>query len=107
VALMGDVSARRVVQQVASDPCNLRMTAQPTVKGILVQTAPVSDCTGNTVPDGTIVSFTALSSLGKTTVDAPIKRGVAKAELPLSGNAVISVASGVVMGNDIRWGGGR
>jgi hypothetical protein len=40
-------------------------------------------------------------------VDARIKKGVAKAELPNLHDATISVASGVAMGNDIRVGGGE
>ena len=58
-ASINDVSARRVVQQVASDPCSLRIKGQRTAKGIVVETEPVRDCTGNPVPDGTVVTFTA------------------------------------------------
>lgn len=101
------ISERRVVQLVASDPCNLRMRAQRTEKAILVETDPIRDCSGNPVPDGTIVTFTAVDQRGRSTVDARIKRGTARAELPLSDGALISVASGVVMGNEIRIGGGR
>jgi hypothetical protein len=107
VASTGDIATRRVVQQVASDPCNLRMRAQRNPNGILVETDPVRDCSGNAVPDGTIVTFTQVDDRGKTTVDARIKRGVAKAELPPAGRATISVAAGVVVGNEIRWGGGQ
>ncbi|HET8668821.1 MAG TPA: hypothetical protein VFM10_12630 [Terriglobales bacterium] len=106
VASIGDISTRRVVQQVAADPCNLRMRAQRDKNAILVETDPVRDCSGNAVPDGTIVTFTQVDDQGKTTVDARIKRGVAKAELPAASKATISVASGVVVGNEIRWGGG-
>ena len=96
-------STRRVVQEVASDPCNIRMRAQRNKSGILVQTDPIHDCAGNPVPDGTIVTFTATGPQGKSTVDARIKRGIAQAELPASDNATISVASGVVVGNEIHW----
>lgn len=106
-ATVGDVSERRVVQQVPSDPCHLRLHAQRTKDTIVVETDPIRDCTGNPVPDGTIVTFTANSPQGRSSVDARIKRGVAKAELPASDGAVISVASGVVMGNEIRLGGGQ
>ena len=58
-ASLHDVSARRVVQQVASDPCNLRIKGQRTPKGVLVETEPIRDCAGNPVPDGTVVTFTA------------------------------------------------
>jgi hypothetical protein len=101
-ATVGPVSAARAVQQVASDPCNLRIKGQRTPKGIVVETEPVRDCSGNTVPDGTIVTFTAAGAKGKSTVDAPIKQGVARAQIESSGPEVISVASGVVMGNELR-----
>jgi hypothetical protein len=107
VASTGSISTRRVVQQVAADPCNLRMRAQRDKDGILVETDPIRDCSGNAVPDGTIVTFTQVDDRGKTTVDARIKRGIAKAELPAANRATISVAAGVVVGNEIRWGGGE
>jgi len=104
IASIGDLSTRRVVQQVASDPCNLRIIGQRTATGIQVQTEPVHDCSGNPVPDGTIVSFTATDTKGKCTVDAPIKQGVAQAQIEATGDVLISVASGVVMGNELRVG---
>lgn len=107
VASSGNASVRRVVQQVASDPCSIRMTAQPDKSGILVRTDPIHDCAGNPVPDGTIVTFTAADSQGKSTVDARIKQGIAQAQLPASSGATISVASGVVVGNEIQWRGGQ
>ncbi len=107
VASSGNASVRRVVQQVASDPCSIRMTAQPDKSGILVRTDPIHDCAGNPVPDGTIVTFTATDSHGKSTVDARIKQGIAQAQLPAANGATISVASGVVVGNEIQWRGGQ
>lgn len=108
VVSSGNASVRRVVQEVASDPCNIRMHAERGRDGaIVVQTDPVHDCAGNSVPDGTIVTFTAVDANGRSTVDARIKRGIARAELPASPQATISVASGVVVGNEIRWGGAR
>jgi hypothetical protein len=104
VASVDDLSAKRAVQQVASDPCNLRITGQRTAKGILVETQPVHDCAGNVVPDGTIVTFSATEKQGKGTVDAPIKKGIARAQIDSAGETVISVASGVVMGNELRIG---
>ena len=104
VASLDDLTTRRAVQQVASDPCNLRITGQRTKTGILVQTEPVHDCSGNVLPDGTIVSFTATGPEGRDTVDAPIKQGIARAQMDSSGTTTISVASGVVMGNEIRVG---
>lgn len=104
-ASLPSVTAVRAVQEVASDPCNLRITSQRTAKGILVETDPVRDCSGNLLPDGTIVTFTLSGENGKSTVDAPIKQGIAKADIPASGPQTISVASGVVMGNELHIGG--
>jgi hypothetical protein len=104
IASVDDISAKRAVQQVASDPCNLRITGGRTKTGIVVQTEPVHDCTGNPVPDGTVVTFTAEGPQGKITVDAPIKQGVARAEMEAKGPETVSVASGVVMGNEVHIG---
>ncbi len=105
-ASVGDIVVRRIVQQVASDPCNLRMKAQRSGNDIAVETDPVRDCSGNPVPDGTIVTFIETTNEhGKSTVDARVKHGVAKAMLPALPGATLSVASGVVLGNEIRWGG--
>ena len=68
---------------------------------------PFKDCSGNAVPDGTIVTFTSADAAGRSTVDARIKRGFARAELPRSSSATLSVAAGVVLGNEIHWGGGQ
>jgi hypothetical protein len=35
-------------------------------------------------------------------VDAPIKQGIARAQMDAMGNTVISAASGVVLGNELR-----
>jgi hypothetical protein len=106
VASAGDASVKRIVQQTASDPCNIRMKAAPAKNGnILVETDPIRDCAGNPVPDGTIVTFISIDQNGRSTVDARIKRGFAQAELPPSQNATLSVAAGVVLGNEIHWGG--
>ncbi|HET7208022.1 MAG TPA: hypothetical protein VFI95_15705 [Terriglobales bacterium] len=102
IAALGEASEPRVIQQVASEACHLRIKATRTAKGVLVETDPVRDCSGNAVPDGTIVSFTAVDANGKSTVDAPVKKGVARTQFPISGRATISVASGVVIGNEIR-----
>jgi hypothetical protein len=101
-ASINDVSARRVVQQVASDPCSLHIKGQRTTKGIFVETEPVRDCSGNPVPDGTVVTFTAKDGKDTSTVDAPIKQGVARAQMTATGSVAISAASGVVMGNELR-----
>lgn len=108
VAALGETSVRRVVQQVASDPCNLRMhVVQQNKNAVVVETDPVRDCTGNPVPDGTIVTFTQADSAGRSTVDARIRKGIARAELPTAGAAHITVAAGVVLGNELQLGGGR
>jgi hypothetical protein len=96
------VSSKRAVQQVASEPCNLRIKGERTPKGIVVETEPVRDCSGNPVPDGTVIAFTAVSEHTKSTVDAPVKRGIARAQMDAPGATAISAASGVVMGNELR-----
>lgn len=105
VATLDALSSARTVQQVASDPCNLRIQGQRTPKSVVVETEPVRDCLGNPVPDGTIVTFSVTGAGGKSTVDAPIKQGIARAQIQAPGSLVISVASGAVMGNELRLGG--
>lgn len=110
VASAGSISVRRVVQQVAADACSgsLRMhLAQRNQDNIIVETDPVRDCSGNPVPDGTIVTFIETDKEGKSSVDARIKKGIAKAELPASNNATIMVAAGVILGNELHVGGGQ
>ena len=102
-ASSGELAVSRLVRQVAAEACNLRVKATRTPKGIALETDPVRDCSGNLVPDGTIVTFTKTGGDGKSTVDAPVKQGVARARM-ISSQGVISVASGVVMGNSIRVG---
>lgn len=104
-ASLNDVVSRRVVQQVASDPCNLRIKGERTPQGIEVETDPVRDCDGNPVPDGTIITFTARGGNETSTVDAPVKKDVARARITAKGPVVISAASGVVMGNELHLGG--
>jgi hypothetical protein len=109
VARTGSVSGIRVIQQVPGDPCSLRMNAhlssQPSSgQRLVLETEPVRDCGGNAVPDGTIVTFTEAYNGGEATVDVPVKRGIARTEMPAYNGARISVATGVVMGNEIRWG---
>ena len=119
IARDGAVSATRVIQQVPGDPCRLQMNARlssqkpaeqkfagPKLAGqrLTIETAPVRDCSGNAVPDGTIVTFKEIYKDGEATVDVPVKRGVARTEMPAHPGATISVATGVVMGNEIRWG---
>lgn len=103
VARAGDVVSERVIGQVPGDPCTIKMNAHPDGQQIQLQTEPVRDCSGNAVPDGTIVTFTESYGGGQSTVDVPLKRGIAEIKMPAHPGARISVASGVVMGNEIRW----
>lgn len=108
VVKVGDTSVRRVVEETASEPCNLRFSVHKEKDGLIAQTDPVRDCSGNAVPDGTIVTFiSAEPGKGRSTVDARVKKGIARAVLPPVPGATISVASGVVLGNELRWGGGE
>src|SRR5438270_11176212 len=103
VASVDDTEVKRVVQQVAADPCRLTMrVAGRTGDRIIVETEPVRDCSGNPVPDGTIVTFIQTDKSGKSTVDSRIKKSIAHAELPASDNATITVAAGVVLGNEMQ-----
>ncbi|HVN21596.1 MAG TPA: hypothetical protein VMU05_22610 [Dongiaceae bacterium] len=101
-ASVSDLVTRRVVQEVASEPCTLRIKGQRTSKGILVETEPVRDCSGNPVPDGTIVTFTARNGNDISFVDAPVKQDIARATLIAKGPVVVSAASGVATGNELR-----
>jgi hypothetical protein len=115
IARDGGISATRVIQQVPGDPCRLRMNARLSNQKLsgakqtqaqprlTLETEPVRDCGGNAVPDGTIVTFKEIYKDGEATVDVPVKRGVARTEMPAYPGATISVATGVVMGNEIRW----
>lgn len=107
VAHAGAASTERVIDEVPGDPCNLSMSAKPDGQKIALQTAPLRDCAGNPVPDGTIVTFTESRRGEQSTVDVPLKQGVARVDMPAWNGATISVASGVVAGNEIRWEGGR
>jgi hypothetical protein len=108
VASSGQASVRRVVQQVAAEPCGLRMSLHQEKEWLIAETAPVRDCSGNPVPDGTIVTFIEQSPDGtRSTVDARIKKGIARAQLPMQKNATVTVAAGVVLGNEVRVGGGE
>jgi hypothetical protein len=106
-ASAGNARERRVVQQVAGDPCSVRISARESGGRISLETEPVRDCSGNAVPDGTVVTFTEAYGSGQATVDVPLKRGVARTELPAHSGAVISAAIGVVMANEIHWNGGH
>ena len=102
---MGEIAELRVIQQVAFEACGLRMTATSNSGNVRVQTDPIRDCSGNPLPDGTIVSFTKTDQTGRSTVDTPIKKGIATAQFSVAGPARISLACGVVLGNEISIGG--
>ena len=103
VAQVGDVSSASIIRQVPGDPCDLKISAQPSGQQLELETAPVRDCAGNAVPDGTIITFTETFPGGQSTVDVPLKRDVAEVRMPAHSGATITVASGVVLGNQIRW----
>ena len=105
VARVGDVLSTRIIDQVPGDPCSIMITAHPEGAKLLVQTAPVHDCSGNAIPDGTIVTFTETYNDMQSTVDVPLKQGVAHVAMPAYKGSKISAASGVVAGNEIRWDG--
>lgn len=96
-------SSVRVIRQVPGDPCAIKMTAAAVGQKIQLTTDPLRDCSGNAVPDGTIVTFTQTYNGEESTVDVPLKRGIAEVQMPAHAGAMISVASGVVLGNQIRW----
>lgn len=102
VARVGSISSSRVIAQVSGDPCRIKMSATQSGKRISLVTEPVLDCSGNPVPDGTIVTFTESYDGSRSTVDVPLKRGVARSEMPAHPGATITVASGVVLGNEVR-----
>lgn len=103
-ASAGDVTVSRSVHQVAGDPCQLTMSVRPSGQNLELETAPVRDCSGNPVPDGTIVTFSEAYNGNLSTADVPLKHGIAKVDLPAHPGGMLSVASGVVLGNQIRWG---
>ena len=80
------------------------MSAKQSGQQLQLSTEPVRDCNDNAVPDGTIVTFTETYRGASAIVDVPLKRGIAEVDLPIHSGATISVASGVVMGNQIGWG---
>jgi hypothetical protein len=102
LARIGDVSSSRIIRQVPGDPCGLKMSATQAGEKLHLVTEPVRDCSGNSVTDGTIVTFTQTYHGAQSTVDVPLKRGIAEVEMPSHAGATISVASGVVLGNQIK-----
>jgi hypothetical protein len=105
-AVLGNVEEPRVIQQVAADACGLRMKAATAGNVVTLETDPVRDCSGNALPDGTVVSFTKVDEAGKSTVDTPIKKGITRIQFSIHGRAQISVACGVTLGNEVALKGG-
>ena len=101
-AQIGNVSDVRIIRQIPGDPCGLKMSATQSGPKVQLQTDPVRDCEGNAVPDGTIITFTESYSDAQTTVDVPLKHGIATVDVPVHQGATISVASGVALGNQIH-----
>jgi hypothetical protein len=106
-ASAGDVQTTRIVRVVADEPCTLSIHAIQRGNGVQVETDPVKDCSGNLVPDGTLVTFTEYDGAGRSTVDAAVKKGIARANLPANGDMRISAASGVALGNELRLRAGK
>lgn len=105
-AVLGKLEEARVIQQVAAEACQLRMKAVASANNMVtLETDPVRDCGGNALPDGTVVTFIKVDKLGKSTVDTPIRKGVARTQFSLDGPAQISVACGVVLGNEVALNG--
>jgi hypothetical protein len=104
VARIGDASSTRIIGQVPGDPCGLKMNARQSGQQVELTTDPVRDCSGNAIPDGTIVTFTETYNGTQSTIDEPLKHGIAQVTMLVHAGATISVASGVVMGNQIGWG---
>jgi hypothetical protein len=103
VARIGDASSMRIIGQVPGDPCGLKMNARQSGQQVDLITDPVRDCSGNAIPDGTIVTFTETYNGTQSTIDQPLKHGVAEVTMRVHPGAILSVASGVVMGNQIGW----
>jgi len=102
MASAGGVSSERVISQVPGDPCGLKMSMKQSGPRVELQTDPVRDCSGNAVPDGTIITFTETYNGDESTVDVPLKRGIAKVEMPFHSGATINIASGIALGNQIH-----
>jgi hypothetical protein len=103
LARVGEITNARVIEQVPGDPCGLKMNAEPAGQQIHMVTDAVRDCNRNAVPDGTIITFTETYNGSQSTIDEPLKHGIAQVTISAHNGAMLSVASGIVMGNQIRW----
>lgn len=102
-ATSGAVQATRVIRVVADEPCTLQIHADlVNAASVRVRTDPVKDCSGNLVPDGTLVTFTGWDAQGRSTIDTSVKKGIAQASLPAKGEMRVSAASGVALGKEIK-----
>ena len=64
-ARLGNVEEARVVQQVAAEACALARESYAERKTVHLETDPVRDCSGNALPDGTVVSFTTIDEMAR------------------------------------------
>lgn len=103
VARIAGITSTRIIEQVPGNPCGLKVSARQSGQKVLLATEPVRDCNGNAVPDGTIVTFTESYNGGQSSADVPLKHGIAEMQISGHAGSTISVASGVVLGNQIRW----
>jgi len=103
IARVDEISSARMIGQVPGDPCGLKMSARQSGEELQLATDPVREGNGNAVPDGTIVTFTETYNGGQSTVDVPLKHGIAEVQMARHNRATISVASGIILGNQIRW----
>ena len=63
---------------------------------------------GTSIPDGMIVTFTETFGDSKSTVDVPLKQGVASVAMPAIKGAKISrPPAASSLENEIRWDGAR
>jgi len=69
VARLGEVSSTRIIGQVPDDPCGLKMNARQSGQQVALVTDPVRECSGNAIPDGTIVTFTETYNRTQSTID--------------------------------------
>jgi hypothetical protein len=93
--LSSTVSYRRLVEDALQGRCEIQPAGVQRRANVWV------DETARVHPSAQIEAPCA----GRSTVDTPLKKGVANAQFTLSGRARISVACGVVLGNEVSIGG--
>jgi hypothetical protein len=92
----------------ATKPTDLSYLARPSrhavgLHGGITGAAYAFDPCHNLITAPTPVSFEDTYEGAHSTADVPLKRGIAEIKMPAHPGARISVASGVVLGNEIRW----